>query len=66
MSSPKYKTICTNKMDFFALSMYIISWEQRGFVSGRSSLDNIIALQEIAHSITRDFRSPPRLLLKLT
>lgn len=36
----------------------LIGREQCGFVSGRNAFDNIIALQEIAHSFNRELVSP--------
>ena len=43
----------------------LISNEQSGFLSGRSPLDNIIAVQEMAHSINQDRSYPPRMILKV-
>ncbi|XP_039129019.1 uncharacterized protein LOC120265197 [Dioscorea cayenensis subsp. rotundata] len=43
----------------------IIGRERCGFVSNRSPFDNIIALQEVVHSMDRDSKNPPRMLVKL-
>ncbi|XP_039138794.1 uncharacterized protein LOC120276131 [Dioscorea cayenensis subsp. rotundata] len=43
----------------------VIGREQCGFVSNRSPFDNIIALQEVVHSMDRDTKNPPRMLVKL-
>lgn len=37
----------------------LISREQTGFVTGHSPFDNIITLQEVAHSLNKDFRQIP-------
>ena len=42
----------------------LISREQSGFSHGCSLLDNIIVVQEIAHSINLDGYNRPRMLLK--
>ncbi|XP_039116586.1 uncharacterized protein LOC120252479 [Dioscorea cayenensis subsp. rotundata] len=42
----------------------LIGKEQCGFVHGRTPFDNIITLQEVAHSIDND-NNPPRMLIKL-
>lgn len=36
----------------------VIGREQCGFVSNRSPFDNIIALQEVVHSMDRDTKNP--------
>lgn len=43
----------------------LIGREQAGFVSDRCSFDNIIAVQEIVHSMENDTKNPPRMLIKL-
>lgn len=43
----------------------IIGREQCGFVSNHSPFDNIIALQEVVHSMDCDTKSPPRMLVKM-
>ncbi|XP_039125466.1 uncharacterized protein LOC120261592 [Dioscorea cayenensis subsp. rotundata] len=43
----------------------LIGREQAGFVSGRCPFDNIIALQEAAHTIESDCKNPPRMLIKI-
>ncbi|XP_039115766.1 uncharacterized protein LOC120251270 [Dioscorea cayenensis subsp. rotundata] len=43
----------------------LIGREQAGFVSDRCSFDNIIAVQEIVHSLETDTNNPPRMLIKL-
>lgn len=43
----------------------IIGREQVGFVSGRSSFDNIIAVHEVTHSIENDITDPPRMIIKI-
>lgn len=44
---------------------HLISCEQAGFVAGRNPFDNIIAIQEIAHTLENDTMNPPRMLIKL-
>ncbi|XP_039146767.1 uncharacterized protein LOC120284004 [Dioscorea cayenensis subsp. rotundata] len=39
--------------------------EQVGFVSGRCTFDNILALQEIVHSLEHSMNDPPRMLTKI-
>lgn len=43
----------------------LIGREQCDFVSSQNPFDNIIALQEVVHSMDRDFAYPPRMLVKL-
>ncbi|XP_039140427.1 uncharacterized protein LOC120277636 [Dioscorea cayenensis subsp. rotundata] len=43
----------------------LIGREKAGFMAGRSPFDNIIALQEIAHTIEKDFTHPPRMIVKI-
>ncbi|XP_039134322.1 uncharacterized protein LOC120271710 [Dioscorea cayenensis subsp. rotundata] len=43
----------------------LIGPEQTGFLAGRSTVDNILAVQEIVHSMEIDKSSPPRMLLKI-
>lgn len=43
----------------------LISNEQSGFIAGPTPLDNIIAIQEIVHTINHDRRNPPRMLIKV-
>lgn len=44
---------------------HLIGREQCGFIPGRSPLDNIIAAQEIFHSINSDRSYPPRMVIKV-
>lgn len=44
---------------------HVIVREQAGFVSSRCSFDNIIALQEIVHTLENGTNSPPRMIIKL-
>lgn len=39
--------------------------EQVGFISDRCSFDNIIATQEVVHSMKYDINGPSRMLIKL-
>ncbi|XP_039130949.1 uncharacterized protein LOC120267377 [Dioscorea cayenensis subsp. rotundata] len=43
----------------------LIEREQAGFVSGRYPFDNIIALQEVVHTLENDCKNPPRMLIKI-
>lgn len=43
----------------------LIGGEQSGFISGRSSMDNIVAIQEIVHSLEKNCRCPPRVIIKI-
>lgn len=43
----------------------LIGIEQAGLVAGRSPFDNIIAIQEIAYSIEKDFLHPPGMIVKI-
>lgn len=43
----------------------LIGNEQTIFLAGRSTFDNIIAVQEMAHSLETDKSSPPRMLIKV-
>lgn len=43
----------------------LIGWEQSGFVAGRCPFDNIIALQEIVHSLERDTINLPRMIINI-
>lgn len=43
----------------------LISREQCCFVTGRSTFDNIITLQKVAHSINREFNNPFWILVKI-
>ncbi|XP_039116442.1 uncharacterized protein LOC120251854 [Dioscorea cayenensis subsp. rotundata] len=43
----------------------LIGIEQSGFLEGRSTFDNIIAVHELAHSLEFDKSSPPRMLVKV-
>ncbi|XP_039138822.1 uncharacterized protein LOC120276159 [Dioscorea cayenensis subsp. rotundata] len=43
----------------------LIGREQVGFVVGRCAFDNIIALQEVVHSLEKDYLHPPRMLIKI-
>lgn len=43
----------------------LIGKEQSGFFQGRLVVDNIIAIQEGAHSLEHDFSNPPRMIVKI-
>lgn len=43
----------------------LISREQSGFMPNRTPTDNIIAIQEIVHSINQDLSNPPRMIMKV-
>lgn len=43
----------------------LIGEEEFGFIHGRSSVDNIVALQEIVHSLGKDRSFPPRMIAKI-
>ncbi|XP_039119691.1 uncharacterized protein LOC120255989 [Dioscorea cayenensis subsp. rotundata] len=43
----------------------LVGKEQCGFVPGRSPVDNIIAVQEMIHTINQDRTTPPRMILKV-
>ncbi|XP_039135720.1 uncharacterized protein LOC120273142 [Dioscorea cayenensis subsp. rotundata] len=43
----------------------LIGPEHTGFLAGRSTVDNILVVQEIVHSMETDKTSPPRMLLKV-
>ena len=43
----------------------LIGPEQNGFLAGKSTFDNIIAVQEIVHSLETDTQHPPRMLIKV-
>lgn len=39
--------------------------KQNGFLTGRSTFDNILAVQEFAHTLKTDTQHPPRMLIKV-
>lgn len=43
----------------------LIGRKQCGFIVGHYPMDNILAVQEVAHSIEHDLRSPPRMIAKI-
>lgn len=43
----------------------LISPEQAGFLFGRFTFDNILAAQEVAHSIETEHHLPPRMIVKV-
>lgn len=43
----------------------LISREQSGFMPNRTPTNNIIAIQEIVHSINQDLSNPPRMIIKV-
>lgn len=44
----------------------LVSMEQSGFLPGRTAFDNIIAVQEVAHSLESDTSNPPpRMIAKI-
>lgn len=43
----------------------LVSHEQSGFIPGWSTFDNILAAQEIVHSLESDSKLPPRMLIKV-
>ncbi|XP_039136968.1 uncharacterized protein LOC120274488 [Dioscorea cayenensis subsp. rotundata] len=43
----------------------LVGREQAGFLSDRGAFDNILAVQEVAHSLEFDRLGPPRMLIKL-
>lgn len=43
----------------------LIRLEQSGFQLGRSSVDNIIAIKEVAHSLEKDTHSLPKMMIKV-
>ncbi|XP_039130894.1 uncharacterized protein LOC120267295 [Dioscorea cayenensis subsp. rotundata] len=55
--------LLANRMQLVLPSL--IGREQAGFVTNRCSFDNIIAVQEIVHTLETDTKNPPRMLIKL-
>ena len=55
--------ILANRLNYVLNNL--ISNEQSGFLSGRSPLNNVIAVQEMAHSINQDRSYTPRMILKI-
>ncbi|XP_039120948.1 uncharacterized protein LOC120257557 [Dioscorea cayenensis subsp. rotundata] len=55
--------ILANRLKFVLPKL--IGIEQAGFVSGHCPFDNIIALQEVVHSLENDRKDPPRMLIKI-
>lgn len=43
----------------------LVGHEQSAFLTGKSSFDNIIIVQEIVHSLESDTGNPPRMFLKI-
>ena len=42
----------------------LTSPEQAGFLANMSTIDNIIAIQEVVHSLERDTHTSPRMMIK--
>lgn len=55
--------ILPNRLKKFLPSL--INREHCGFVYERNSLDNIIVVQEVVHSMYSDVRRPPRMSIKV-
>lgn len=55
--------ILANQLKYFIHK--IVGPKQNGFIPGRGTFDNIIAAQDIAHSLGYNFPVHPRMILKV-
>lgn len=66
MCNISYKVISkllANRLKFMLPNL--VGGEQCGFITSSNPLDNILAVQEVAHSIEKDYKSAPKMILKI-